>query len=161
MRTKVPHVLEAGRVRESDPALRTSPGEWYGRFIVRCPATGATLLLVVSAGDPEEWAACGFAPPAWEHVSVSVRDPNGPRSVERCPTWEEMAWVKGLCWGPDECVVQFHPPESDYVNWHAFVLHLWKPVGVDVPRPPSLAVGPKADEWAALTASARGEGTST
>lgn len=69
----------------------------------------------------------------WEHVSVSRRD--------RPPLWEEMCQIKDLFWEPDDCVVQFHPPRSDYVNVHANCLHLWRPVGEVIPRPASLLVG--------------------
>lgn len=140
MRDRVPDRLEKGRLHESDPDRRTYPGEWYGRFLVRGPR-GDYLFLVVSAGLPEEWAACGFEGPAFEHVSVTVRNPCGRRE-DRCPTWEEMAWVKDLCWGPDECVVQYHPPRAAYVNHHPYCLHLWKPVGVELPLPPAATVGP-------------------
>lgn len=135
MKAKVPDLLEKGRVLERDPAMRC-PGEWYGRFVVRHPS-GVHLQLVVSAGDSETWEQCGFPPPAFEHVSVALSDP----TAKRCPTWGEMAWVKDLCWGAEECVVQYHPPLSEYVNNHPFVLHLWKPVGVDIPRPPAATVG--------------------
>jgi len=145
MRDKVPDRLEKGRVNETDPRFRTDRGEWYGRFVVKSP-TGSWLLLVVSAGDPETWVACGFPPPCFEHVSVSVRRDADGLVAKRCPTWDEMAFVKDLCWSEDEAVVQYHPPKADYVNWHPHVLHLWKPVGVELPRPPSLAVGPKPGE---------------
>lgn len=69
----------------------------------------------------------------WEHVSVSL--------PSRCPTWEEMCKVRDLFWGPEDCVVQYHPPHSDYVNNHPFCLHLWRPVGQSFPMPPSLMVG--------------------
>ena len=69
----------------------------------------------------------------WEHVSVSYSD--------RRPTWREMALIKSIFWDADDCVVQFHPPESDYVNNHSFCLHLWRPTGVALPRPPSWMVG--------------------
>ena len=137
MRVRVPDRLEKGRVSETTCYPRTERGEWYGRFVVRAPS-GSYLLLVVSAGDPETWTACGFDGPAFEHVSVSVL------REQRCPIWEEMAWVKDLCWDEAECVVQYHPPKSDYVNYHPFVLHLWKPVGVEMPRPPSGTVGPRS-----------------
>lgn len=52
-----------------------------------------------------------------------------------------MCWLKDQFWDEEECVVQFHPPRSDYVNNHPFVLHLWKPLAVEMPRPPSIAVG--------------------
>jgi hypothetical protein len=54
----------------------------------------------------------------WEHVSVSTET--------RCPTWEEMNYIKNVFWDDEEMVVQFHPPKSKYVNNHPFVLHLWK-----------------------------------
>jgi hypothetical protein len=71
----------------------------------------------------------------WEHVSVSRAD--------RCPTWEEMCQIKALFWDGEDCVLQYHPPESDYVNIHPYCLHLWRPIGIDVPQPDSLMVGPK------------------
>lgn len=71
----------------------------------------------------------------WEHVSVSRRD--------RCPTWEEMCQIKGLFWDEDDCVVQYHPPKEDWVNNHPNCLHLWRPVGVELPRPHALLVGIK------------------
>ena len=54
----------------------------------------------------------------WEHVSVSRPD--------RCPTWEEMCFIKSLFWDSEDRVVQFHPPESEYINDHPYVLHLWR-----------------------------------
>lgn len=75
----------------------------------------------------------------WEHVSVSVGGKRGPR----LPTWEEMCLIKLAFWGPEDCVVQYHPPESDYVNCHKHTLHLWRPVGGEFPRPDSILVGPK------------------
>ena len=138
MRDKVPDVLEKGRVR-TDPHF---PGEFFGRFVVKGPA-GDRLFVIASGADPEGWASLGLPGPPFEHVSVSVRGPDG-KPAGRCPTWEEMCFVKGLCWRPDECVVQYHPPEAEYVNHHPHCLHLWKPVGVEVPRPPAETVGPRA-----------------
>ena len=73
----------------------------------------------------------------WEHVSVSL--PN------RCPTWLEMCHVKKAFWGDDNCVMQLHPPRSQYVNHHPFCLHLWRPIGADIPVPPSFLVGPRSE----------------
>jgi len=73
----------------------------------------------------------------WEHVSVHVEDAKGRAKI---PLWEEMCSIKNIFWDADDCVVQFHPPESDYVNVHKTVLHLWRPQGVDLPRPPSFLV---------------------
>jgi hypothetical protein len=69
----------------------------------------------------------------WEHVSVSTSG--------RCPSWTEMCHIKGLFWGAEDCVIQYHPPESDYVNVHPYCLHLWRQVGFKFPRPPKILVG--------------------
>lgn len=71
----------------------------------------------------------------WEHVSVSLPD--------RCPTWEEMCVVKSLFWDDEDCVMQLHPPRSDWVNNHPYCLHLWRPLCETIPRPPAMAVGLK------------------
>lgn len=72
----------------------------------------------------------------WEHVSVTTQG--------RCPTWEEMCRVKSMFWDVDDCVVQYHPPKSEYVNNHPYCLHLWRPVNDNVPTPPSYMVGIKS-----------------
>jgi hypothetical protein len=72
----------------------------------------------------------------WEHVSVSRRD-----RVKLCPTWEEMCFVKGAFWNPEDCVVQFHPPKNEYVNTLHHCLHLWRPAEVALPRPDPWLVG--------------------
>lgn len=69
----------------------------------------------------------------WEHVSISTQT--------RCPTWEEMCFVKDLFWDEEDCVVQYHPPKSDYINCHPRCLHLWRPIGLEIPRPPKILVG--------------------
>lgn len=73
----------------------------------------------------------------WEHVSVSITD--------RCPTWEEMSFVKNLFWGDEDLAVQMHPPKSDYVNNHLYCLHLWRKCGTNgfCERPGSGLVGVK------------------
>jgi len=75
----------------------------------------------------------------WEHVSVHVVD-NGKQET---PTWDEMCQIKDMFWGDDDCVIQYHPPKSDYVNNHQHCLHLWRPVGIEIPTPPSIMVGIK------------------
>lgn len=69
----------------------------------------------------------------WEHVSVSF--------PHRTPTWTEMCQIKAIFWDDEDVVVQFHPPRSEWVNNHNYCLHLWRPVGVQVPRPPAIMVG--------------------
>lgn len=69
----------------------------------------------------------------WEHVSVSL--------PTRCPTWEEMCFIKDLFWDEDDFVVQFHPSKKDYVNNHPHCLHLWRPIDAVIPTPPVFMVG--------------------
>jgi hypothetical protein len=73
----------------------------------------------------------------WEHVSITLS------TKKRTPSWKEMCYFKKLFWGDDEAVVQFHPPQKDYVNNHDFCLHLWKPIDFNLVLPPSLLVGVK------------------
>lgn len=77
----------------------------------------------------------------WEHVSVSRRD--------RCPLWDEMCAVKALFWDDGDCIVQFHPPRSEYVNNHPYCLHLWRVTdGREFPLPPGIMVGlAGVDAW--------------
>lgn len=64
----------------------------------------------------------------WEHVSVSTET--------RVPTWAEMCVVKALFWDAEDCVMQLHPPKSQYVNRHPRTLHLWRPIDSTIPQPP-------------------------
>ena len=81
-----------------------------------------TLKVVISDGE------------GWDHVSVSLPD--------RCPTWEEMEYVKRLFFDPREAAFQFHPPLENYVNFHEFCLHIWKPQWVGISIPNASMVGP-------------------
>ena len=69
----------------------------------------------------------------WEHVSASYN--------RKTPTWEEMCRIKDIFWHEDECVIQYHPAKEDYINCHPHCLHLWKPIGVEIPKPPKIFVG--------------------
>lgn len=71
----------------------------------------------------------------WEHVSVSRED--------RTPTWEEMCQIKEMFWDDEDCVIQFHPRRSEYVNNHKHCLHMWRPINQEIPIPPSVTVGIK------------------
>ena len=74
----------------------------------------------------------------WEHVSVSM--------PTRTPTWKEMCMIKKLFWGKEDCVIQFHPRESEYINYHSHCLHLWRPTNGVFPRPNPALVGPYEPE---------------
>lgn len=84
---------------------------------------GSELFIIAADGE------------GWDHVSVTVI------GRDRCPNWEEMCFVKELFWSEEECVIQYHPPASEYVSQHPFCLHLWKPQGIELPLPPKIMVG--------------------
>jgi hypothetical protein len=75
----------------------------------------------------------------WDHVSVTVAAKN--QNSTRCPTWEEMCWVKDQFWNKDEVVWQYHPAESNYVSDHHFCLHLWSKQNFEMPTPDPIMVG--------------------
>lgn len=109
--------------RITDPVILQRYGGWPGdetcgafRFLYR----GEMFQAIASIGM------------GWEHVSVSHK--------KRVPSWNEMCHFKSLFWEPEECVVQYHPPESEYVNTHPNALHLWKPTDAVMPRPPKWMV---------------------
>lgn len=74
----------------------------------------------------------------WEHLSVSM--------PSRTPSWEQMCMMKDIFWGKDECCVEYHPKEEDYVNNHKHCLHIWKPTEAELPTPPSILVGFRNEE---------------
>lgn len=113
------HCPDRFRVRRGQFA--SADGDNFGAFFVPGGLGAAPLRVIASDGA------------GWEHVSVSL--PN------RCPTWTEMAYVKSLFWDDEDCVVQYHPPRSEYVNQHPYCLHLWRPVEQVIPLPPSILVG--------------------
>lgn len=84
-------------------------------------ATQGTILRVIFS-----WGL------GWEHASVSL--------PWRCPTWQEMCFVKDTFWRLDECVVQFHPPQENYVNDNNNCLHLWRPIKEQILMPPQICV---------------------
>lgn len=93
---------------------------------------GYALRILASDGSD----APGADGITWQHVSVSLRG-----SPNRTPPWTVMCEVKHWFWGPDVWVVQYHPAADEYVNNHPGCLHLWRPVGVDLPTPPAWMVG--------------------
>lgn len=112
------------KCRVTTGAWATKTGNDFGFFFIPTRWHSAPLKVMVSPGEGEY---------PWEHVSVSLPD--------RCPTWEEMHFVKTLFWSDEECVVQYHPPKEDYVSNCKWCLHLWKWTAGDFPRPPSILVG--------------------
>jgi hypothetical protein len=79
----------------------------------------------------------------WEHMSVTLLkvDKKKVKAVDRCPTWEEMCFLKNIFWDLDECCVQYHPPMADYVSNHPHCLHIWRSTDKEMPSPPAVMVG--------------------
>ena len=128
MRSKLAPLVERARVLTGELATATGSGS-QGAFELPGPR-GMTLYVL--AGDGRDWREAGLPEPRWEHVSVSLRT--------RCPSWDEMEWVKREFWEPDEWAMQLHAPPSEHVNEHPHTLHLWRPVGVVIPLPPKACV---------------------
>lgn len=120
--------LEFYRIRSGPYA--SSTGDNWGAFIMPGPK-GADLKIIAAPGEDP-------VTEGWDHVSVSCKN--------RIPNWIEMCFVKDLFWMPEDCVVQFHIPKSNYINYHPFVLHMWRWTKGEFPRPPSILVGPNNDK---------------
>lgn len=88
-----------------DGRIQGPSNEPVGFFVLR---RGNAMLRVQASNG------CG-----WDHVSVSL--------PTRCPTWEEMCWIKDKFFLPEEPAMQLHPPKSDYRSYHDFCLHIWRP----------------------------------
>jgi hypothetical protein len=119
------HVPEQYRDIYSFPGNDASLGN-NGYFLVENGPSGRFLSVIASDGCE------------WEHVSAKAMYKPGRFKV---PNWEEMCYLKTLFWDPEDVVMQLHPKQSEYVNNHPSVLHLWRPVGLPIPQPPPILVG--------------------
>ncbi len=88
----------------------------YGLFIIPSPIDGRDMAVMATNAE------------GWDHLSVS--------RINRCPNWPEMEHVKRLFFREDETAMQLHVPPSDHKSLHPFCLHIWRPHGVEIPRPP-------------------------
>ena len=111
-------LLKAEMGRRQVPGFE--PAKWATCGVFEIPRNGVILAVIACDGRVHEIG--------WDHVSVSV--------AHRCPTWEEMCFIKKQFFFRDECVLQFHPDESSYVNHHPYCLHLWRPINSPILMPP-------------------------
>ena len=121
MKTKLPHIVRKGRIKEGLMASTSDNGN-NGAFAIKI---GDITYLVIASDQA-----------GYDHVSVTIPGFN------RTPKWEEMCAIKDLFFNPNEVVIQFHPPEDNYVNFHKYYLHMWRPHGHQVKLPPTWMVGP-------------------
>lgn len=115
------HVPEKYRIKDGQLRSTEKDGN-NGSFLI--PFESYELYVIGSDGME------------WEHVSVSLRN--------RTPNWREMCFIKDLFWDEEDCIVQYHPAKSQYVNNHEHTLHLWKPTNKIIPVPQSILVGYKS-----------------
>jgi len=113
MRKNLPEKYEIRRINH--PRYATPDyGDIQGFFAI--PFKNKQLHVMSGCGD------------GWDHVSVSLK--------HRCPTWDEMCFIKKIFWEPNETVIQFHPSIDVYKNLHKYCLHLWKPHNEIILLPP-------------------------
>lgn len=112
------------RSREVVAFYGSAGDDSHGVFRIPSKSNGRELTVIASVGD------------GWEHVSVSR--PNRP------PTWAEMEQIKRLFFRDEEVVMQLHVPAADHISFHDNCLHLWRPIGEAIPRPPGWMVAPKS-----------------
>lgn len=117
------------RLRWNPPGVLIDSAEG-GYFSVAGPRHGTALSrrlnIIASNGAGRE------------HVSVSIH-----KHPHKTPTWAEMCFVKDLFWDEEDAVMQLHPPRSRWISNHDGCLHLWRPIGKEIPLPPDALVGVK------------------
>lgn len=114
------HTLDKYRQTDDERRLYGTTGD-SGNGVFKVYINGRSFRVIASNGG------------GWEHISVS------PLNVKRrsCPTWEEMCAIKDMFFEPEERVVEYHPPKSEYVNNHPYCLHLWRYTAGEFPHPPT------------------------
>ena len=117
------HLFDQYRSPEMEFQFAGQPGNSKGGcFLVRSPIDGQPLKVIASSGE------------GWDHVSVS--------RTSRCPNWPEMEHIKRMFFLDTETAMQLHVPPTEHVNHHPYCLHIWRPLGAEIPVPPSIMVGP-------------------
>jgi len=72
------------------------------------PSIGLAVILGVELHDDDR---------KWLHISASRR--------ARIPDYEDMCLVKRIFIGAQRKAVMVFAPESEHINDHSYVLHLW------------------------------------
>lgn len=115
------HALDKYRQKDHERKFYGCVGD-HGNGCFKVYVNNRSFFVIASNGG------------GWDHVSVTPCN----RKRQICPTWEEMCAIKDMFFNPEETVVQYHPPKSQYVNNHPFCLHLWRPntAGDEITLPP-------------------------
>ena len=108
-------------------------------------SSAMTVKMQMDGTDKEKWpdkcigcGACSSVCPQHIDIPKVLKEFDG--MLKTGPTWEEMCKIKGIFFGPDECCVEYHPAEKDYVNVHPYCLHIWRPQNAEIPKPPTIFV---------------------
>ena len=128
MKKQLSHLMEASRQLHGRMGTPRDNGP-QGAFIYTVEITGGKCIII--ADDGRDWVETGLPLPVWEHVSVSMK--------HRCPKWTELEEIKREFWD-DQTVMQLHVPSVEHVNNAETCLHLWRPIGIEIPRPPQNCV---------------------
>ena len=119
------NLRELERYRQRGPEVLAAygwAGDWScGAFVVPSPVDKAPMVVLASSEG------------GWDHVSVSRKN--------RVPNWAEMEHIFRLFFRDDETAMQLHVPASEHVNMHPYCLHIWRPQGLAIPKPPPIFVG--------------------
>ncbi len=127
--------LDVYRIQEPNPS---PPGATFGAFQIPHPDkkerdTRRTYFNIIASDGI-------FENNGWDHVSIHVRYRKDGKPMMRCPTWAEMCAIKDAFFEEDEVVMQLHPAKADYIDVHPCVLHLWRPLNLQIPTPPKIFV---------------------
>lgn len=115
------HVPNSNRLRKHPTMGSDDSYGNNGVFIVHYP--GLAITCIASDGLD------------WQHVSVTIPE------TKKCPSWGIMSFVKNIFWDEEDCVIQYHPPKSVYINNHPDCLHLWRPINKEIPIPDTKLIG--------------------
>ena len=105
----------------------------YLKVVQRANDGGCGFIKLPSKNGSKKATVVWSFGGGWEHVSVAPLD-------QTTPSWDQMCFVKDLFWNDDECVVQYHPPKSEYINFKENCLHMWKPINGEFMMPPMIMV---------------------
>jgi len=88
------------------------------------------MRVIASSGADQPKAEPGLR---FDHVSVSLS--------HRCPTWDEMDYVRKLFFKPEEICFQLHMPPAENISLHPYCLHIWRAIDAALPLPDPYLVG--------------------
>jgi hypothetical protein len=121
-----------------------------------CASESVSVPIERPQGGVSHWMTL-TVPPPWRHLEnleplmTALAHPNGLRVLvsamieadgkpwlhvsfsrpDRLPSYDDLKLVKAEVVGADRKAIQVFPAESQFVNRHAYCLHLWSPLSHD------------------------------